>query len=127
MFLEQAGYCIEAASNGVEGIQKFEAGDIDLVLTEYRMPGLTGATMAAVIKELKPDTPVLLIREITGWRAAGQNSVDALLPKPIDVNMLLGTVAKLLHREPGDGREFPDRSPELPPLSGSDIATETLY
>ena len=73
----------------------------DLVMTDYGMPGLTGADVARAVRRKKPSTPIVLL---TGWSAeqAGDSTthlgdlVSAVLNKPVTMSVLNETIAALL-------------------------------
>lgn len=58
--LQGAGYEVGVASDGDEGLQKFRNGSWDAVVTDCEMPKMNGEQMAAEIKRLSPQTPVIL-------------------------------------------------------------------
>jgi CheY-like chemotaxis protein len=59
--LEDMGHKVLEASSGDEALIVFRGrSDIDLVITDYAMPGMTGVQLAAAIREERPGTPVIL-------------------------------------------------------------------
>ena len=61
ILLEEEGYEITAASNGVEGME-YLGGDIfDLVVTDIKMPKADGFEVLKKVKELSPSTLVIMI------------------------------------------------------------------
>ena len=59
--LESCGYHIFAAENGAEALDVFKKKKFDLVITDMRMPGMTGIEVLQGVKLLSPDVPVILI------------------------------------------------------------------
>ena len=45
LILKQAGYLVEEARNGEEGLSKWNAGHFDLVVSDIQMPCMTGVEM----------------------------------------------------------------------------------
>ena len=54
--LELDGYSVKLAANGAEGLALIEKGDIDLVITDLRMPGVSGEEVRFV--EKAPEFPL---------------------------------------------------------------------
>ena len=73
-WLKEEGYSVVAASDGNTGLQTFTETSPALVITDIRMPGLSGLDLLGRIKALNPDTPVILI---TAFGAVG-DAVDAM-------------------------------------------------
>ncbi len=51
--LSRKGYCVEIAENGEEGIKKIESNDYNLILTDIKMPGISGKQVAYSLKDIK--------------------------------------------------------------------------
>ena len=58
--LRQNGYRVEEAGNGKEGLAKFKADNFDLVITDFRMPDLSGIEIMKKARE-EGDTPWIVI------------------------------------------------------------------
>src|SRR4030042_2461599 len=61
LFLKRKGFLIHLASNGKEALQLFRQQDIDLVITDVVMPKMDGIELLGAIKNLKPETEVMVI------------------------------------------------------------------
>lgn len=61
--LTRAGFDVSAAADGEEGLQFIKdcAGDIDLLVTDIRMPKMDGICLADAVEILYPRIPVLFI------------------------------------------------------------------
>ncbi len=60
--LQHAGYEVETAGDGQEGLQKFGKGaDFDLVLLDQRMPGMSGIDVQREMYKVNPETRLILI------------------------------------------------------------------
>jgi len=85
-YLHEDGHTTGCAFRGDEALELFRKQHFDLVLTDQSMPGLNGEQLAAAIKRLAPDVPVILL---TGFGdemlALGGHSaeVDLILGKPL--------------------------------------------
>jgi two-component system response regulator PilR (NtrC family) len=61
MLLESEGYNVVAANDGQEGTSWLEKDIFDLVITDIKMPGVDGFGVLAKVKELSPETAVIMI------------------------------------------------------------------
>ena len=59
--LESCGFEVETAENGADALQKFQKGKFEVVVTDMRMPKMTGMDVLRGIKKIAPRTPVILI------------------------------------------------------------------
>lgn len=59
--LESCGFEVETAENGADALQKFQKGKFEVVVTDMRMPKMTGMDVLRGIKKISPLTPVILI------------------------------------------------------------------
>ncbi len=100
--LREDGYEVEKAHDAKTGLRVLETFDPDLVLTDLRMPGMDGIELLAKIKELRPDTLVLLMTAYgtvkTAVRAMKLGAED-YLGKPIDVEELEVVVQRALEKK----------------------------
>jgi two-component system, OmpR family, response regulator CpxR len=60
VMLETRGYRVVACSSGQQALEAFRKGGIDLLLSDFVMPGLDGAALVQRIKDLSPETPTIL-------------------------------------------------------------------
>lgn len=67
--IRDLGHQVREASGGLEALTILAEGDdFDVVVTDYKMPGMDGAELADKIHEIRPDTGILLITGYTGAR-----------------------------------------------------------
>ncbi len=59
--LEEEGFETLTANSGIEALEIFSAADIDLVLTDMKMPSMDGIELMKKIKEANPDIPVIIM------------------------------------------------------------------
>lgn len=69
-----SGYTVEIASSGEKAVERLEFGDIDLVVSDIRLPGMSGVELTEWIQRECPDVPVIVV---TGHADIG-NAVDVL-------------------------------------------------
>lgn len=99
-YLTRAGYAVAKASSGAEAIDKFYAGQFDLILMDIQMPSVDGLECARMIRTGKHNANVPIIaltanalkRDRQRCIEAGMNGYFA---KPIDWDALLAQIAVL--------------------------------
>ena len=101
IFLESRGYLIDPCSNGREGISILESKKIDLVLLDENMPGLNGFETLSIIKQKKPNLPVIMVTKNEEEKiiddAIGSKVSDYLI-KPVNPNQILHSLKKILNQ-----------------------------
>jgi len=98
--LEDAGYSVETASDGIEGIAlvRKQPEAFSVVLLDLMMPGMDGTEAFAEIRKLAPSLPIIIS---SGYSEANTSS-EALagragyLHKPYDSAELLGCIGSVL-------------------------------
>ena len=92
--LTMSGHNVDTASDGQEGIQKFDNNSFDLVITDVCMPGTSGHTVVQHIRNSsKKGTPVIGISG-TPWLLQNQD-FDMVLQKPFPLQTLIDSVRRL--------------------------------
>ena len=101
IILETEGYKVLTAESGESGIKEFQNNRIDLVLLDLKMKGMSGEETLKKIKELNPDTMVVIL---TG-HATLDSSIEAIkygaydyLKKPVSVEDIRRLVFKAYDR-----------------------------
>jgi CheY-like chemotaxis protein len=85
---------VQIVGSGLEAIQAFDHHRPDLVLMDYRMPKLNGATACRNILAKDPGALVILISAwVPGYDLAAESGAIALLPKPLDLQDLKDALA----------------------------------
>ena len=100
--LAEDGYDVARANDARTGLQLLEKHDPDVVLTDLRMPGMDGIELLAKIKEIRPETMVIVMTAYgtvkTAVKAMKLGAED-YLGKPIDVEELEVVLQKALERK----------------------------
>lgn len=94
------GARVVTAASGEEGLLHVKSSHVDLILTDYRMPGMDGVAFLRAVDEVHPDVPRAMI---TGHgdlplaeRAVNEGRVRKFLAKPVSVADLVRAVRDLL-------------------------------
>lgn len=108
-FLRRAGFKVKLADSADEALEHLDRHRFDLVITDLKMPRMSGLSLLDAVKSRDPDIEVLLITGYPGIKTA----VDAIkrgafdyVPKPFDEAVLMERVGKALaHRRVKAGNE----------------------
>lgn len=97
MVLARFDYEVTTVVNGVDGIQKFNESEFDLVITDICMPRMDVNAVARHIRNSdKHHTPVI---GISGTPWMSENTYfDDILPKPLSIPALIASVRELIIR-----------------------------
>jgi len=100
--LEELNYSCTKCSNGTEALALFTKAPrrYDLLLTDQTMPGMTGDRLSLAVKEINPDTPIILctgFSERVTPEKSSKLGVDTFLTKPILIDSLSEALHNLLH------------------------------
>lgn len=95
-------YVVETAGSGEEALTKIQQHPYDVVITDYRMPGISGLDLAREIRQRSPTTAVVLMTAYgtSELRASAQGLGIEYIDKPFPVNRLREIVKRLTHPPP---------------------------
>ncbi|MGE5532325.1 MAG: response regulator transcription factor [Bacteroidota bacterium] len=98
---EEAGYVVEAAIDGLQGLELARSLDFDLILLDLTLPGIDGLDVCRRLRSAAVKTPVLIItaRDTLEDKLAGlDGGADDYIVKPFQVAELLARMRALLRR-----------------------------
>ena len=90
------GFEVTVASSGSQALKLFLSKNVDAVVTDMEMPGMTGVELASKLKKLRPELPVLLVSGAKSFQDSKPESVDAALAKGTATVTLLNEIESLL-------------------------------
>jgi two-component system, NtrC family, response regulator HydG len=99
--LTREGYRVVLASDGRAALERVQAGGVDLIVTDLRMPGLTGLELLRAAKAIMPDVDVILLTAFGTVEEAVKAMKDGaydFLTKPFRREQLIKLVDKALER-----------------------------
>jgi CheY-like chemotaxis protein len=101
MFLQNKGYEVTALTNGFDAVDFVKDNQLDVVLLDETMPGITGLETLAKIKEVNSQVPVVMITknetENLMNEAIGSQITDYLI-KPVNPNQVLLSLKKIIDK-----------------------------
>jgi DNA-binding NtrC family response regulator len=111
--LRRAGYFVIAALNPARALEQFQRGEfpaeINLVITDHLMPGMSGSQFVRTLRRTHPKLPVLVISGLEEAEQEYKGLDVTFRMKPLLPDRLLETVGRLV--------ETGERSSRLPAVS----------
>jgi DNA-binding NtrC family response regulator len=95
MFLRAQGYRTESAASGEVALQMLETQKFAMMISDVRMPGMSGIETLRRVRQRHPTLPVLLVTAFADIRSAVSAMRDGAvnyLAKPIDLDELIASV-----------------------------------
>ena len=100
-FLSSQDYLVEAASDGIEGYEKYRESNYDLIILDVMMPKLDGYGLAKMIRKKDKETPIIFLTalgqeddEVKGFEV----EADDYITKPFSFKILIKRVEVALKR-----------------------------
>ncbi len=97
--LTRSGFSVESTVSGTDALVKIKKDPISLVITDLKMPGMSGMELIGALKKLKPEIAVIVITAFgsihNAVEAMQAGAADYLL-KPFSFETLVATVKKVL-------------------------------
>ncbi|HYD59273.1 MAG TPA: EAL domain-containing protein [Noviherbaspirillum sp.] len=105
--LRGAGYQILTAGSGQEGLSQLEKHEVDVIISDQRMPGMTGVEFLRTVKQLYPDTVRIVLSGFTELQsvtdAVNEGAIYKFLTKPWDDAQLCAHIQEAFqHKEMAD-------------------------
>jgi len=119
--LKAAGFAVDHARNGNDGLDLALAGDFDAAIVDLMLPGRDGLSLIREVRRSRLNTPVIILSARDGIddRVRGlQTGSDDYLTKPFAFSELLARVQALIRR--ASGAAEPTR------LSAADVTMDLL-
>jgi CheY-like chemotaxis protein len=93
--MKDLGYQVLEASSPAEALKLVDGhdGSVHLLVTDVRLPGMSGDQLAARLRELQPDLEVVFM---SGLPEAPAAAAAAFIQKPIDIDALAEVIERVL-------------------------------
>ncbi len=95
ILLEKEGHKVKTASRGSEALEIIDGHPVDVVVSDIRMPGMTGIELLEFIKEKNPDLPVIMITAFASPDdavMAMKNGAFDYISKPFNVDEIKSVI-----------------------------------
>ncbi|SRR5579871_775901 len=105
-FLQERGFGVETAANGIEALEVLGRVLPDLVVTDMQMPLMSGSELITVLKS-KPETsrvPIIVITGHASGLAEGDKRANFAISKAIDVDVQLENALSAIDRNATRGQ-----------------------
>lgn len=98
LILQDAGYCTSESPNGADALLKLEQEQVDLILLDMSMPVMNGWEFSGQLhRRYGRNIPVIVVTAAESARKwAEEVSADDFVPKPFDLEYLLGCIRAVL-------------------------------
>jgi len=96
-FLKRRKYIVQSANSGEDGMSIVQNGGVDLVFTDFRMPGMSGLDVIKAVKDYNPEIPVVIMTAFSDTEDAVQVMKEGAfdyLSKPVNLDELEALVTK---------------------------------
>ena len=104
-FIQEAGYEVVLASDGVEALSLFSEQDFDLILLDIMLPKIDGYGVCEVMRK-KSDVPIVMLTALGGEQNQIKGldlQVDDYITKPFSMPILIRKIAAVLRRTSKQG------------------------
>jgi DNA-binding response OmpR family regulator len=98
-FLNEEGYETDSVDNGSEAYRRLVRELFDLIITDIRMPGLTGLDILPGVRKLQPEAPIIVITAFGSEEVhhkVFERGATAYLEKPIHLENLRDLVQRIV-------------------------------
>lgn len=101
LLLELDGHQVTTAFSGEQALERAKEKKFDLVITDYKMPGMNGMDVVRSIKKENPDTSVVMI---TGYptedteKEAQKLGVDEYVAKPFHMDKMREVIRRISYK-----------------------------
>jgi CheY-like chemotaxis protein len=100
MVLEREGFTVLTAHDGLTGLSIFESEPVDAVILDYAMPGMDGGQVAVILRQRKPDVPILMLSAYVALPAHVMSVVNFSATKGDGAFSLINKLKELLANAP---------------------------
>jgi DNA-binding NtrC family response regulator len=131
--LRGEGWTVAGVGSGPAAIERLRAGEsVDLVLTDWRLPGADGLAVLDAAREIDPTLPVIVMTAFGSIETAVdamKRGAEDFITKPVEPELLRILVARSIERRAGRRESLlfaEERSRLIPPIVGNSAALKAV-
>jgi len=116
IFLEKHGYTVRTTANGEKALHMVQEEHFDLIISDIRMPGMSGLELLARIKALQPELTCILITAFASPDdavLAMKNGAFDYITKPFNLDEVKRIVECALHKKKAQAGQLEGTFPEI--------------
>ena len=101
LYFDTEGWHILAVETAEEGLELLKQEDWDIILTDYKLPGIDGLTFSKKIQEIRPDAIKILITAYKDKEVVSESvgaGIQDLIDKPFTIKTIEESLSRLIQR-----------------------------
>jgi CheY-like chemotaxis protein len=95
MLLESVGHTVLLAESGPQGLKILQSENVQTVIVDYKMPEMTGSEVAARIRAIRSELPIIMLSAYVDLTPEQLKNVDAYVTKGESPDVLLRTIERV--------------------------------
>jgi len=96
IMLEGHGFNVLTATSGEQGLALLADNDVDLVVLDYYMPGMNGGDVAAEVRRVSPQIPIIFLSAYFSLPPAALELANAFITKGDPPDVLIDKIEQLI-------------------------------
>jgi DNA-binding NtrC family response regulator len=125
--LRRSGYSVESASSGIEALEKIKKDEFGVIITDIKMPEMSGMQVLEQVKKISPHIPVIIMTAfgtINNAVEAMKEGASDYIIKPFSSEILEETVNKVFEKSNGHKKGKGQNSDYKENTEAKEIITE---
>jgi DNA-binding NtrC family response regulator len=101
LYFDTEGCQIVAVETAEEGMELLKQQNYDIILLDYKLPGIDGLTFARKVQEIRPDAIKILITAYKNKKVVSEAmnaGIRDLIDKPFTIKTIVESMSRLIHR-----------------------------
>jgi two-component system nitrogen regulation response regulator GlnG len=128
--LRQAGMITRSFERAEHLLEAIEHATPDVLITDVRMPGMSGITLLERLTHTKPDLPIIVITahsDLESAVSAYKGGAFEYLPKPFDIDEAVALVQKAARKNTNSDNKTASRGSAIPSMIGQAPAMQEVF